>query len=101
MTDYYTLWAHQIKTPIAAMHLLLQQGAAEKNAELSVELFKIEQYVEMVLSYLRLGSESSDYVLKAYSLDGIIRKPCESMRGCSFRKGYPSASRRRTSGVDR
>jgi signal transduction histidine kinase len=74
MTDYYTLWAHQIKTPIAAMHLLLQQGAAEKNAELSVELFKIEQYVEMVLSYLRLGSESSDYVLKAYSLDGIIRE---------------------------
>lgn len=74
MTDYYTLWAHQIKTPIAAMHLLLQQGAAEKNAELSVELFKIEQYVEMVLSYLRLDSESSDYVLKACSLDGIIRE---------------------------
>jgi len=74
MTDYYTLWAHQIKTPIAAMHLLLQQGAADKNAELSVELFKIEQYVEMVLSYLRLDSESSDYVLKACDLDGIIRE---------------------------
>jgi signal transduction histidine kinase len=74
MTDYYTLWAHQIKTPIAAMRLMLQQEESRKNAELSVELFKIEQYVEMVLSYLRLDSESSDYVLKAYSLDEIIRE---------------------------
>ena len=30
MTDYYTLWAHQIKTPIAAMRLRLQdQDTAE------------------------------------------------------------------------
>ncbi len=57
MVDYYTLWAHQIKTPISAMRLLFQ---AEKNVpfapELEQELFKIEQYVEMVLQYLRLES---------------------------------------------
>ena len=28
MEQYYTLWAHQIKTPIAAMHLLLDAGEA-------------------------------------------------------------------------
>ncbi len=71
MTDYYTLWAHQIKTPIAAMGLLLQE---EPRPELEGELIKIEQYVEMVLGYLRLGSETTDYVLRRCDLDGLVRQ---------------------------
>ena len=74
MTDYYTLWAHQIKTPIAAMHLLLQEEDGARGRELSVELLKVEQYVEMVLSYLRLGSESTDYVFKPCLLDDLLRQ---------------------------
>lgn len=71
MTDYYTLWAHQIKTPIAAMHLLLQEAP---RPELEGELLKIEQYVEMVLGYLRLGSETTDYVFRKYDLDALLRQ---------------------------
>jgi len=71
MTDYYTLWAHQIKTPIAAMRLLLQEAP---RPELEGELLKIEQYVEMVLGYLRLGSGSTDYVLRNCELDGLLRQ---------------------------
>ncbi len=71
MTDYYTLWAHQIKTPIAAMRLLLQE---EPRPELEGELLKIEQYVEMVLGYLRLGSSSTDYVLRRCDLDKLLRQ---------------------------
>lgn len=74
MMEYYTLWAHQIKTPIAALRLLLQSEKGEDEAELSAELFKIEQYVEMVLSYLRLDSESSDLIIKRYSLDATVRQ---------------------------
>lgn len=71
MTDYYTLWAHQIKTPIAAMRLLLQE---EPRPELEGELLKIEQYVEMVLGYLRLGSDSTDYVFRNCELDALVRQ---------------------------
>ena len=71
MTDYYTLWAHQIKTPIAAMRLLLQE---ESRPELEGELLKIEQYVEMVLGYLRLGSDSTDYVFQECGLDALVRQ---------------------------
>jgi signal transduction histidine kinase len=74
MADYYSLWAHQIKTPIAAMRLLLQQKESRSGAELSLELFKIEQYVEMVLSYVRIDSESTDLVLRRCSLDELIRE---------------------------
>lgn len=72
LTDYYTLWAHQIKTPIAAMGLLLQEEPVHPEL-LAAELGKIEDYVEMALSYLRLDSDSSDYVLRRYDLDSILR----------------------------
>ncbi len=74
MIDYYTLWAHQIKTPIAAMGLLLQHDDTERGRELSAELFKIEQYVEMVLQYLRLGSGSTDYLICSCDLEEIVRQ---------------------------
>lgn len=74
LIDYYTLWAHQIKTPISAMYLLLQSEDREQNDELSLELFKIEQYVEFVLQYLRVESMSSDLKLKQYSLDNIVKQ---------------------------
>lgn len=64
MVDYYTVWAHQIKTPIAAMKLTLQNEDTELSRKLSNDLFRIEQYVEMVLTFLRLDSESTDYVIK-------------------------------------
>ena len=71
--NYYTMWAHQIKTPIASMHLILQKQDSEDSRRLRTELMRIEQYVEMVLCFLRLDSDSTDYVLKAYRLDDIIR----------------------------
>lgn len=74
LISYYTLWAHQIKTPIAAMYLILKEEENEQNLELSTELFKIEQYVEFVLQYLRLDSMYSDLVLKKYSLDDIVKQ---------------------------
>ena len=74
LTDYYSLWAHQIKTPIAAMDLLLQEDGSPHRGELEMELLKIGQYVEMVLSYLRLDSDSTDYVLREYPLDDILRQ---------------------------
>lgn len=82
MVDFYTMWVHQIKTPIAALDLLLQdkefQSVESQNLqvhkELENELFKIEQYVEMVLSFLRSGSDYSDYVIGKYNLEEIVKQ---------------------------
>lgn len=73
LTDYYTMWVHQIKTPIAAMRLLLQENPEENQGELG-ELFKIEQYVEMVLGYLRAEDMASDMNFQNVELDGIIKE---------------------------
>ena len=72
--DYYTTWVHQIKTPIAVMRMTLQGEDTEEHRELLAELFRIEQYVEMVLSYIRLGSSQTDFVFQKYNLDAIIRQ---------------------------
>lgn len=78
MQDYYGMWVHQIKTPISAMRMLLQTMEEEypeekKLRELKAELFQIEQYVEMVLTYLRMEDMASDLKLESYSLDELIR----------------------------
>lgn len=73
LTDYYTVWVHQIKTPIASMQLSLKNDGVVDKTKLRGDLNKIEQYVEMVLAYLRLGSDSTDYVFAEYELDGIIK----------------------------
>lgn len=74
MTEYYTMWAHQIKTPIAAMRLTLQNEDTQQSRELAGNLQRIEQYVEMVMCYLRLDSRSTDFMIKKYDLDDIIRQ---------------------------
>ena len=52
MIDYYTTWVHQIKTPIASMRLHLKQEDTSLSRKLSSDLLHIEQYVDMVLTYL-------------------------------------------------
>lgn len=69
---FYTAWVHQIKTPMAAMGLLLQSGEPDA-ALLKGELFSMEKYVDLVLTYQRLGSDTTDLVLKDCALDDIIR----------------------------
>ncbi len=73
MIEYYTVWAHQIKTPIAAMRLNLQTEDSESARRLMGDLNRIESYVDMVLTFLRLDSDSTDYLIKEYDLDEIIR----------------------------
>ncbi len=74
MIDYYTVWVHQIKTPIASMRLHLQNEDSAFSRKLYADLHRIEQYVEMVLAFLRLNSESTDYVFREYDLDKIIKQ---------------------------
>lgn len=74
LMDYFTLWMHQIKTPIFAMRLLLQNGEGRDADALAMELFQIEQYTDMALQYLRLGSTVNDFVLQPCDLDDMVRQ---------------------------
>lgn len=81
LNDYYTVWAHQIKTPISSMRLHLQNEDTSLSRQLMNDLNRIEQYVEMVLVFLRLDSESSDYVIAEYDLDAIVKAAVRKFSG--------------------
>lgn len=80
LVEYYTVWAHQIKTPIASMRLCLQQEDTPQARRLLQELSRAEQYVEMVMVYLRLTG-GSDLVLRECQLDGIVRRAVRRFAG--------------------
>lgn len=86
MDDYYATWVHQIKAPIAVMKVMLQQEDTPENRELSAELFRVEQYAEMALCYVRLGEGASDLVIQEYDLDTIIRKAVRKYAGQFIRR---------------
>lgn len=84
--DYYTTWVHQIKTPISVIQIMLQSEDTAEHRELLSQLFRIEQYVEMVLCHFRLDSNSNDFVIKKYSLDSIIKKAVHKYAPLFIRK---------------
>lgn len=70
--DFFALWTHQIKTPIAALNVLLQEPQVEPIA-CRQELIKIESYVDMALGYTRYENMSNDLVLEPHNLDEIVK----------------------------
>jgi signal transduction histidine kinase len=89
--EYYTLWVHQIKTPIAAMNLLLQSRqsgiAPDARGELAHQLFRIEKYVEMVLQYQRLSSVTNDLAPEEYELPALVNKAAKNCAALFIHKG--------------
>jgi len=81
MIEYYTTWVHQIKTPIAAMRLKIQAEDSDFSRRVGRELTRIEQYVEMVLTFLRLDSSDSDYVIREYELDRLLKDSIKKYSG--------------------
>ena len=79
MSDYYSLWVHQIKTPISAMQLTLENEDSQLSRKLMLELLHIEQYVDMVLTYQKL-SDGSDYVFEENELDVMIKDTIRYLR---------------------
>lgn len=87
--DYYVMWTHQIKTPIAALRLLLE-GEEQDGKDIyhmRGELFKIEQYAEMALAYQRLESLSSDLVLTECDLYTLLKQTVRKFSLLFINKG--------------
>lgn len=73
LSDFYTLWVHQIKTPIAALRLIFQTSPDNISA-MKTELFKIERYIDIILGYLRIDNLNQDLVLSHYLLEDIVKQ---------------------------
>lgn len=72
--EYVEAWVHEIKTPIAASRLMVENYQGEAINGISEELKKIEDYVEQALYYARSSSAGKDYLVKEFRLKECVSK---------------------------
>lgn len=89
MLEYFSMWVHQIKVPISALYLIIQDEDHYDSDEITEQLFKIEQYVDMILQYMRFESTSTDYQFHKVDLDEVISKMLKKYASLFIRKNLP------------
>lgn len=71
LEDYYALWAHQIKVPLSVLDLMNQTDTIDKK-QTAEQLFLVNQYLDMLLSFIRLQDMNSDLTLTRLSARSIV-----------------------------
>ncbi len=72
LEEYFLMWVHQIKAPITAGNLLLEDDFTEKKEELKDQFLRIENYTSMAMNYIKITSPDRDMDFATVSLDSII-----------------------------
>ncbi|GCD12966.1 sensor histidine kinase [Clostridium tagluense] len=74
--DFINSWVHEIKTPISACRLVIENSVYKSKEEtlsnLEDEIDHIENYVEQALYYSRLDSFSKDYLINEINMHSLI-----------------------------
>lgn len=86
-TEFITLWTHQVKTPLTALQLAMQELDAPDKGALTARLFEIEQYCDMILQYLRLEGSGTDYVLEKYQVRSMVNQSVKYFSRTFISKG--------------
>ncbi|UKS30851.1 sensor histidine kinase [Paenibacillus sp. HWE-109] len=75
--DFILSWIHEVKVPIAASRLMMENRASKTADQLvdklEDELSKIDNYVEQALYYSRIDSFSRDYFITDVPLQSIVK----------------------------
>lgn len=73
ITEYLTVWTHQIKTPLTALGLMIQRDDIDKGHMLK-RIFEVEQYLDMMLQYIRLEGEGNDFVFEEHFVKSMVNQ---------------------------
>jgi signal transduction histidine kinase len=75
--DFVTMWVHEIKTPIAASKLIIENNLDDPSEKILYniedELDKIEDYIQMSLFYSRANDFAKDYIINSISLEKVVQ----------------------------
>ena len=78
LNDYYKMWVHQIKTPLSALDLIVQNSAIEEKNEIKMELSRIGSYLDMLLKFIKLSGGNTDFVFENYNIEELVREIVKS-----------------------
>lgn len=72
--DYIEMWVHEIKTPLAAAKLIINNHPNEITASIQEEFYKVEGFVEQALYYARSTNPEKDYIIKKLEVKEVVTK---------------------------
>ena len=78
LNDYYKMWVHQIKTPLSALGLIVQNSSIEEKNDMKMELARIESYLDMLLKFIKLSGDNTDFVFESYNMEEVVREIVKS-----------------------
>ena len=61
--EYIELWIHEVKIPIAASKMIIENNKTNVTKSIEEELDKVENYTEQALFYARSNAVEKDYVI--------------------------------------
>ncbi len=70
--EYIELWIHEIKLPIAASKMVIENNRNKVTSSIEEELEKIENYIEQALFYARSNNVEKDYIIAKANLKEIV-----------------------------
>ena len=70
--EYIELWIHEVKIPIAASKLIIENNKNEITKSIDEELDKVENYTEQALYYARSNAVEKDYIINKTNLKEIV-----------------------------
>lgn len=73
MIDYYGMWSHQIKVPLAVLDLMVQTNEIDVET-MKDELMYVNQYIEMILQYIRMNQLQTDYLFKEVAIEKMVKR---------------------------
>lgn len=71
--EYVETWIHEVKTPLAASRLIIDNYHAASLHSLEHELDRTEAYLEQALYYARSTAVEKDYALKKVNLEVLVK----------------------------
>ena len=70
--EYIELWIHEVKIPIAASKMIIENNKNEVTKSIDEELDKVENYTEQALFYARSNAVEKDYIINKTNLKEIV-----------------------------
>ena len=72
--EYIELWIHEIKIPISASKMVIENNKNAITKSIDEELDKVENYIEQALFYARSNTVEKDYYIRKVVLKEIINE---------------------------
>ncbi len=72
LLDLTRVWTHQMKVPIAALDLMAQTNNLTQS-DVQHQLLELDNYLNILLSYLRLQNTSTDFRFETFDVADVTR----------------------------